>query len=105
MGKFTPGTPKHPASGRKPGTPNKKTVELKSVLDELSVDPVRALFDLLPMLDLEKQADVYMRMMEYLYPKRKAVEHSGVDGGAIEFAPVVTNEERLELVKRLRSES
>lgn len=83
---FKPGQPRPPGAGRKPGTPNKKTQELVAILEELKLDPVRALCDLLPRLEERDQKDVYQKLMEYIYPKRKAVELTGEGGGPIQTA-------------------
>jgi hypothetical protein len=76
---FKPGQKRPPNAGRKKGTPNKKTRELVAVLDELNVNPVQALIDLIPNLEEAKQADVYLKLLEYVYPKRRAIEVSADD--------------------------
>lgn len=48
-------------------------------MDALStggLDVPQRLINLLPNLSNEKQADVLLNLMAYLYPKRKAIEHS-----------------------------
>lgn len=62
--------------GRQIGTPNKRTSHLVDVLNEMDVDPVRAIMELLPALEPKEQVDVYRDLMTYLYPKRKAIEHN-----------------------------
>lgn len=71
--------------GRQKGTPNKKTVALTDLLEKISCDPAAKLASLLPKLKPDMQAKVLLELMEYIYPKRKAVEVSGVDGEAIEI--------------------
>lgn len=104
MSGFKPGQPKPANSGRKAGTPNKSTQEMLAVFEEFRYDPARALCELLPELEPSQQAMVHLKLMEFKYPKRKAVEVTGADGGAIEVTPVVpaTNEERLALVKAIK---
>jgi hypothetical protein len=79
------GLPKPKTGGRKTGTPNKRTVILREVLESLDFDLPKRLIELLPDLDKPKQADVLLELMSYVYPKRKAVEHSGPDGQAIQI--------------------
>ncbi len=71
-------------SGRKKGTPNKKTLILSEILDSLDCDVPTKLIDLLNLLDPDKQADVLLELMSYLFPKRKALELTGADGGVIQ---------------------
>jgi hypothetical protein len=73
---FKPGQPKPLGSGRKIGVPNKRTQDLQEVLDSCDLDVPRRLVELLPSLTPEKQADLLMRLMDFLYPKRKAIEQS-----------------------------
>jgi hypothetical protein len=67
-----PGLPK--TGGRKKGTPNKKTQDLEATLTRLGVDVPTRILEMLPQLEPDKQIDVLMGFMAYLYPKRKAVE-------------------------------
>lgn len=52
--------------------------------EEKGKDPAAALLDLLDgradELKAKELADIYTRLMEYLYPKQRAVEHSGEIG-------------------------
>lgn len=66
--------------GRKIGTPNKNSQDLTAFLDGSNVNIAEKLLKLLPKLRPEKQADVLLKIMEYLYPKRKSVEVKA-DGG------------------------
>ena len=65
--------------GRQKGTPNQKTVELQARLSSLGLDPIQGLKDVLPSLDAQDQAHVYLGLMPYLYPKRKSIEMSVED--------------------------
>lgn len=60
--------------GRMRGTPNKNGQDLLIVLNAANVNVAEKLMKLLPKLKAEKQADVLMKLMEYIYPKRKSVE-------------------------------
>jgi hypothetical protein len=85
MGRFKRGTHRPADSGRKKGTPNKKTLFLKDTLESLDCDVPTKIVELLPQLSLEKQADILIELMKYLFPVRKAVEHTGPEGGPIAF--------------------
>jgi len=71
---FKVGEKRHPNAGRKAGTPNKDTLPLKAILEANKCEPVLELLKLIPDLIPEKQADVYLKLLEYIYPRRKAIE-------------------------------
>lgn len=73
-----PGRPKY--GGRKKGTPNKKTEHLIETFKALNLDVPERIVELLPKLSPEKQAEVLLELMSYLYPKRKAIEVSEPGG-------------------------
>lgn len=73
------GTPK--TGGRKKGTPNKKSLELNEIFHNLDFSIPDKLVSLLPSLSPEKQADVCLKLMEFQYPKKKAVEVKNEDSG------------------------
>ena len=81
---FTPGAPKPPGSGRKKGTRNKITQEVAERLEELGCDPIAgmALLAADHNNSPELRGRMYAELAQYLYPKRKAVEH-GADGQEI----------------------
>lgn len=76
----------HKTGGRFKGTPNKKTLVLQDALEKCGIDVVAKLAELLPRLPAEKQADILMNFLSYLYPKRKSVELSS---HAVENGPQV----------------
>lgn len=70
--------------GRKKGTPNKKTALVEEKLAEIGVDPL----DIMARIaagetlggetpDIGMRKDAAKDLLQYTYPKRKAVEHSG----------------------------
>ena len=69
------GLPK--TGGRQPGTPNRKTHELAEKLDKLGCDPIEGLA--LIAIDQETAPELkvrcYAELAQYVYAKRKAVEH------------------------------
>lgn len=74
--------------GRKKGTPNKRTEGLKEVLDSLGVDPIRNLAKASTMAEADGDWNLFYNvnkeLAQYIYPKRKAVEVTGHEGGPIE---------------------
>lgn len=95
-GQFKPGV--RPAgAGRPKGTPNRRTLALQNQLEELGCDPVSALAEILEeqmkiaracLNRKKKNNDMALRalndaertsadVIQYLYPKKKAIEHSG----------------------------
>lgn len=77
---------------RAPGQPNSKTLQAITALTEKGCDPLGILADIAmgqvftkkngedmePTLEMRK--DAAKELCQYIYPKRKAVEHSGTDG-------------------------
>lgn len=77
---------------RPAGTLNSKTLQAIGILNEKGCNPLGILADIamgtplegldtIPTLDHRK--DAAKELCQYIYPKRKAVEHSGEDGAAI----------------------
>jgi hypothetical protein len=68
--------------GRTAGTPNRKTQEVRELLESLGCDPIRGMATIAMNLDatLELRGRMNAELAGYLYPKRKAVEHSGEFG-------------------------
>lgn len=77
---------KSKTGGRQKGTPNKKTLLLEELLNSKGLEPIQGLADCLNELDglvadepeeklkvITARANIYMELMQYLYPKRKAI--------------------------------
>lgn len=62
--------------GRVKGTPNKRTEALEAIFAKYQVNPAEELLKVLPTLDDKLRVEVLLNLMQYLYPKRKAIEHS-----------------------------
>jgi hypothetical protein len=75
------------SGGRKKGTPNKKTLALQEMLDEKGINPIDGLIETLEELNAiecyepedkisraKSKANIYLELMQYLFPKRKAIE-------------------------------
>ena len=85
LGGRPPGYPK--SGGRVPGTPNKKTVHARQILEEYGADPVEALAKAMKdekNVPLELRIDCAKALLPYVYPRLAAVEVTGRDGGPIE---------------------
>lgn len=86
MAKFEAGKPRHPEAGRKAGQPNKKTELLLDIFEANDYCPAERAIAILVSgkLDPETELNAHMKLMEFKFPKRKAVEHSGPNDGPIE---------------------
>lgn len=72
---FQPGAPK--IGGRKKGTPNKKTAQLLPLFEQLKAnnfDPVKRLLELYPVLEPSEQASLLLKLMDFIFPKKRSVE-------------------------------
>lgn len=78
---------KRAGAGRKPGSRNRKSLEAMRRLRGTDADPITALLRIAT--KAEKASDdalafqCYKELASYCYPKLKAIEHSGSDGGAL----------------------
>jgi hypothetical protein len=79
------GEPKTPGSGRKAGTPNKRTQEVMERLDALGCDPLEGMARIAmdKSAALELRGRMYAELAQYVYPKRKAIAHSGEGGSPL----------------------
>lgn len=81
------GTPRPPGAGRKKGTPNRATAELAARLAETGETPLE--FMLATMRDIDKEFHVRLDAAKsaapYIHPKLAAIEHTGKDGGPMQF--------------------
>ena len=66
-----------PGSGRRRGTPNKRTAEIRELLLSLKCDPIQGMARIA--MNIKNSADLRGRMFaelaQYTWPKRKAIEH------------------------------
>ena len=72
-------------AGRKKGKPNKKTQEVLDKLAELNCDPIEGMARIAKQAmdegELQLAGNMYKELAQYVAPKRKAIEHTGKDGG------------------------
>ena len=96
--KFKPGQPRPAKAGRKPGTPNKKTLEFQAMLEANGFDPgaeyLRLYREQMRIFEHRKRhrnaagalealttAGVSLNnICQFVYPKKKAIEHTGEVG-------------------------
>lgn len=83
---FEKGNPKPENSGRKAGTPNKKTELLLDIFESNEYCPADKAIKLLMSgkIDPDQELNAHLKLMEFKFPKRKAVEHSGPNDGPLE---------------------
>lgn len=86
--------------GRQKGTPNKLSLTVATRLEELGCDPIEGMARIA--MDSKSPDDLRGRMCaelaNYVYPKRKAIEHSGK--GGTELFPDLTRM-RTEITKAM----
>jgi hypothetical protein len=79
------GQTKHPYSGRRKGTKNKRTLVVEALFAAHDFNPIERMIELCqdPGVSLEIQAVLLKELAQYAHPKRKAIEHRGEGGGPI----------------------
>lgn len=77
---FKKGDPRPANAGRKPGSPNKKSMLVKEVLESHGINLVDQILVRLPTLDKDKQVAALTQLLPYVYPKLTNIEHSGSIG-------------------------
>jgi hypothetical protein len=77
---FKPGMKKVPGSGRKKGTPDKIKKEVKDKVEASGYDPIEAMIEIGRIATEEKDYVLSLaaakELAQYIYPKRKSVEHT-----------------------------
>jgi hypothetical protein len=75
--------------GRQKGTPNKATQSIQQRLDDLGCDPIEGMVKIaneaLNNADLQLAGNMYKELAQYVAPKRKSIEHTGVDGETLQL--------------------
>lgn len=75
---FKPGDPRPENAGRKKGSPNKITKTLESFFDEQGLFlPEKILSEIQEIASPSERMKVWLELLQYIYPKRKALEMSG----------------------------
>lgn len=82
-----PGAKRTPGSGRAKGTTNKKTQDVIDKLNAIGCDPILGMAEIAAEArtvgDNVLAGSMYKELAQYVAPKRKAIEHTGADGGSI----------------------
>jgi len=60
--------------GRAPGVPNKRTLQFQEKLQEVGLDPLKAIAELAPKLPPERLVPTLLKLLEFQYPIVKAQE-------------------------------
>jgi len=78
--------------GRAKGTKNRGTLEVEEKLRKLGCDPITGMALIAMGIDaqgnsidasIDLKAKMLAELAQYILPKRKAVEHTGPEGGAV----------------------
>lgn len=88
--KFAPGDKKPKYGGRKKGTVNKKTQLAIDILTAADFEPLQYAIEQLELMeDPKERADIALKIADYIYPKRRAVDVSSDDGTLLSITDVV----------------
>lgn len=75
--KFKKGDPKPPGSGRKLGTPHKKSLLVQDILESHGINLIDQILVRLKELKQDQQVDALIQLLPYCYPKLTALAVSG----------------------------
>lgn len=84
-------TKREKTGGRVKGTPNKRTQFLSDALEGYDFDIPKLLVELYPSLVTDKKLDLLLELVQYLYPKRKALEEGNNDDTANQLLVAILN--------------
>lgn len=90
---FVKGQPK--IAGRKKGTPNKSTTEMRQALTDLAarnIDNVERWLTRVSKRDPDKAIELLLKLNEYVMPKLRSVEVSGPGGKPLESVQTIKRE-------------
>lgn len=82
---FVKGQPRPANAGRRPGSPNKITRDIRATITLLSqrnVGELEALIDRVAKKDPARAADLHIKILEFNIPKLQRTEMTGLDGAA-----------------------
>jgi hypothetical protein len=79
--------------GRKKGTPNKRTLEVTELLNNLGCDPIEGMARLAldPNNSPELRGRLFSELAQYVAPKRKAIDLSWTESDRVIFNLNTTN--------------
>lgn len=72
-------------SGRPKGLKNKKTLQIEAMLEKLGCNPIENMVTMLKDVNVDNaiKCKLNCELANYIYPKRKAIEHAGPGGGPV----------------------
>ncbi len=84
---FVKGGARPKGAGRKKGSVGKLSLQVLTRLEELGFDPIMQMVEIAndKGAPLELRGKMAAELAQYVWPKRKAVEHSGPGGAPIEM--------------------
>lgn len=73
--------------GRQRGTPNRRTQDVRLILERLGCDPIEGMARIAmdPQNPVEVRARMFAELAGYVAPKRKALEMAGTDANRVTF--------------------
>lgn len=95
---FTPGSKKPEKSGRKAGTPNKRTQTVIELVESSGKNPITVMLDLLDDEDPALRLAAAKELAQYLFPKRKAENALGESNDTPLVGIAVTDEQLTHMV-------
>lgn len=105
MGKFQAGQPRLPNAGRKKGSLNKSTQSLFDKCKAKNIDVFEAMLEIASDPAHEDRAMMLKECAQYLYPKRKSLEHSGnISPEVLDASEQVTELSKEDQIKLLEQE-
>ncbi len=92
---FAPGQPRPAGAGRKKGSSIRASVQ--ATLARLKCDPIEGMVLIAQdkMQSAQLRGRMFAELAQYVYPKRRAIEMSGLDGSNIELDLNVSYREQL----------
>jgi hypothetical protein len=60
--------------GRQKGIPNKNSFKLEEILGSYNYNPLHELLKKYPLLDIENQIKIDLKILEYIYPRLKSTD-------------------------------
>lgn len=77
--------------GRQKGTPNKRTQDVAQLLAQMGCDPIEGMARIAmnEKLSPELRGRMYAELARYVYPKLKAIGHTGPGGGPMEIVEIL----------------
>lgn len=92
MAKFKKGQSKLPGAGRKPGSPNKVTADIRARVADFLTGDFETFKNKMRELDPDAYCRTYVALLPYVTPKQKEIQATVAGGGG--FALILPNNQR-----------